>query len=296
MTWNRASIGAAALLLTLGSSDAAAQWKKSGTRDVVICGGTFFFACSELSITTRFFSNTYSETSIAVRNLQGTHPLDTSAGTSILEFGAWATSNYFNGPSQHHPGLILNPNGAVRGSGGPAWSGSTWTRKGFWVTAPSRYGKQPPPLTGFLFETWGISGCRPVSVANTLPGLNGQYNFYEAFGTCAGSGYPGAVVVSMVHRQSSSPNFLDSFSFRLAGFNSSNAFRMYEGCDVRTAPNPYPGGNCEIVSDSYVGDTWNNPTVTPEPTSLLLLGTGVSVIGGMVARRRRHVERARSVA
>jgi hypothetical protein len=271
-------------------SAVGAQGVQSGTRNVTLCTAGTQAACGAISITTRLYQTGFSETWVGLRNLQGSLQQDNTGG-SLLLTDAWmmSTTPYWQASSFARQSLVLTPNGPVRTTYpgvtlAPTVDVDVYEHRGFILQTSQAQAVQDPQY-GTLYSRWGVGGCDLYRRFLNAPGEPPSVQWVSAYDTCGSAGYTGSVDLYFTSMFAPSANYLDNIIIHFA-FGAPSAgpgVGTYCGT-IESSYQPL----CTIVSDTYVGDTFNNPTVTPEPATLFLVGTGVVGIAGWVRHRRRR--------
>ncbi|MFI5116070.1 MAG: PEP-CTERM sorting domain-containing protein [Terriglobales bacterium] len=168
-------------------------------------------------------------------------------------------------------------------------------------------------LTNGSFETGDLSGWTLGGVSGTIV-VTGPFSYYS--GAEDGSWYVGLGPVggdgtlSQTFSDTPGTHYTFSFWFASAGDNPSDFSAYWDGTQLLSLTNPNTGVNWTQFSFDVVGtgsDTvqfnfrddpaWlaldnisvgtGPPPTTPEPSSLLLLGSGLLTVGGVIRRKFR---------
>jgi hypothetical protein len=234
-------------------------------------------------MTTRLLSNGYGETILGFRNLQGERPEDTTGGSILTSVSFLATTSLWPGDTGTTAVQQPTPVGAVQGDGGGSsgWSVMSYERLG--VNVRSGGALVPDPVYGPIPTMMGIGGCTPFSQRLFSYG-GGVTQALPSYSTCTTSGYPGMLTLQYSGYHLASPNYFDNISFEVRTQREPNG-GVYQGCSTRWWGPGTP--RCMVVEDVFEGDTFNDPLVTPEPGTLLLLSTGLAGVAAFARRRRR---------
>lgn len=276
---------AVAVACAVASSSALAhgQWVKSGTRSLTLCTGGALIACAQVMMTTRLLSNGYGESILGFRNLQGERPEDTTNGSLLTGVSMVSTTSLWPGDKGSYQLQQPTVVGTVQGDGGgsPGWNMITYERLG--VIATSAGTVVTDPVYGPISTITGIGGC-------TYFGQRFQYSnrvvqALPSYSTCTSSGYPGMLTLQYGGYHLASPDYFDDISISFRSHPDPTG-GLLQACSIRSWGPGMP--LCTVVEDVFVGDSFNDPLVTPEPGTLLLVSTGLAGIGAAVRRRRRR--------
>jgi len=163
-------------------------------------------------------------------------------------------------------------------------------------------------LTNGSFETGDLTGWTEIGGGVVL--ANGPFSYYS--GAQDGTWYLGMgpvggdATLSQTFSDVAGQHYTFSFWFASVGDNPSDFSASWDGTSVLSLTNPNTGANWSQFSFDVVGtgsDTISFaerddpaymaldnisvsvPNTTPEPSSLLLLGSGLLTVGGVIRRK-----------
>jgi len=254
----RLPIGRIALALSLALLPSRIH-AQTQSRTWTMCSDDLFAACNSIMLTTAPELDSTGVrigtfVGLAFQNLQGGSPLDQSNARTLSRFGIGG--NYIGGPTDASDGYSFD--GIFIGSGaggGPAPGGREVL--GFEVFAPGGWASLYDQL-----DFAGVQGCDadPTWDPDTNPGGIGRGRpAYTTCGSDAWISFEGAHVHSWIDADQ-----MTDASLGWSGVDGSLS------TDCAT-----PSNRCMITT-----------SVTPEPTTLLLAGTGFMVVLAAVRRRK----------
>ncbi len=166
----------------------------------------------------------------------------------------------------------------------------------------------PNLVTNGSFETGDFTGWNQVGLEEVVSGPFYVYagaqdgNWYSVWGNIGSDG-----TISQTISDTSGARYTFSFWFASVGDNPSDFSAMWDGNTLLSLTNPNTGVNYTEYSYTVTGTgsdtiTFNgrddpswmaldnisvtqNSSTTPEPSSLLLLGSGLLAVGGMIRRK-----------
>jgi hypothetical protein len=185
-----------------------------------------------------------------LRNLEGSLWAENTGGAPITRIGLTAPT------IRYASGLTVRTEGDAQTVGTPQ---SFWGITNQLIEGPVTFSAGTRTPTGATTSNGGVMGC------NVFPATVSSY-----YRTCGEQGW---VVFSFSTR-----NRWDASSAEVAWKVHTTAAdgKHYYAC--RTADDPTSAEFCEVV----------DPTVTPEPVTVALLGTGLAGIAGFRRRRRKE--------
>ena len=171
--------------------------------------------------------------------------------------------NYFGaGPQTFGPGIVWSSTNAVN-QGGSVFgynNGYGFVANGFWDSAFIMAGVND------AFANYGVVDTMTFAFPTTVSAVGGFLNYAPGYGT------PTIAVYG------ASNNLIESYvlNFSTGGGTDSGFFYGFQ----ETTPIKY-----FTLSDAYIGITNLTTSSVPEPSSLLMLGSGVLGLMGLVRRK-----------